>query len=118
APTLRYRDGKFYLICEYLRGEDPIVGVVFSSTDPFSDEAWSDPVTFTPSRIDPDLFWDDDGKVWVATQGIILQELDLDTGELSEPPIELWNGTGGVWPEAPHIYKRDEWYYLLIAEGG
>lgn len=118
APTLRYRDGEFYLICEYLRGVDPIVGVVFKSTDPFSDDAWSDPVTFTPSRIDPDLFWDDDGKVWMATQGIILQELDLETGELSDPPIELWNGTGGVWPEAPHIYKRDGWYYLLIAEGG
>lgn len=118
APTLRYRDGEFYLICEYLRGVEPITGVVFKSTDPFSDEAWSDPVTFTPEKIDPDLFWDDDGKVWVATQGIILQELDLETGELSEPPIELWNGTGGVWPEAPHIYKKDGWYYLLIAEGG
>lgn len=118
APTLRYRDGEFYLICEYLRGAEPITGVVFKSTDPFDDEAWSDPVIFTPNMIDPDLFWDDDGKVWVATQGIVLQELDLETGELSQPPIELWNGTGGVWPEAPHIYKKDGWYYLLIAEGG
>lgn len=118
APTLRYRDGEFFLICEYLGQNEGIIGVVFRTTDPFDDDAWSDPVTFAPERIDPDIFWDDDGKVYAATQGIILQELDLETGELSQPPIELWNGTGGVWPEAPHIYKKDGWYYLMIAEGG
>ncbi|KAH8176609.1 glycosyl hydrolases family 43 domain-containing protein [Sarocladium implicatum] len=118
APTLRYRDGEFFLICEYLGQNDGIIGVVFRTTDPFDDDAWSDPVIFRPDRIDPDIFWDDDGKVYTATQGIILQELNLETGELSQPPIELWNGTGGVWPEAPHIYKKDGWYYLMIAEGG
>jgi alpha-N-arabinofuranosidase len=30
----------------------------------------------------------------------------------------LWAGTGGVWPEAPHLYKIAGWYYLMIAEGG
>src|SRR5690606_14319025 len=90
----------------------------FRTTDPFDDDAWSDPLLFSPEAIDPDLFWDDDGKVYAATQGIILQELDLETGELSQPPIEIWTGTGGVWPEGPHIYKRDGYYYLLIAEGG
>ncbi|CAI6089700.1 unnamed protein product [Clonostachys chloroleuca] len=118
AATLRYHEGEFFLICEYLGQEDGIIGVLFRTTDPFSDDAWSDPVTFKPTKIDPDIFWDDDGKVYVATQGIILQELNLETGELSQPPISLWNGTGGVWPEGPHIYKRDGWYYLLIAEGG
>ncbi|PKS10066.1 hypothetical protein jhhlp_004691 [Lomentospora prolificans] len=119
APTLRYRDGEFYLVCEYLGMEEGIVGVVFKTADIFEDAGWSDPVTFSPTRIDPDLFWDDEeGKVYAATQGIILQELDLETGELSEPPIELWNGTGGVWPEGPHFYKKDGWYYLMIAEGG
>lgn len=118
APTLRYHDGEFYLACEYLGMPEGIIGVVFKSSDLFSNEAWTDPVIFHPDNIDPDLFWDDDGKLYVATQGIILQELDLETGALSEPPISLWNGTGGVWPEGPHIYKKDGWYYLMIAEGG
>lgn len=119
APTLRYRDGEWFLICEYLGIEgEGIIGVLFRSEDPFDDDAWSDPVRFSPEKIDPDLFWDDDGKVYAATHGIVLQELDLETGELSQPPLEIWNGTGGVWPEGPHIYKRDGWYYLLIAEGG
>ncbi|KAK8074033.1 hypothetical protein PG994_004932 [Apiospora phragmitis] len=118
APTLRHHDNAFYLICEYLGQSDSIVGVVVQTPDPFDDAAWSDPVLFRPEKIDPDLFWDDDGKVYTATQGIILQELDLATGALSPPPVSLWNGTGGVWPEGPHIYRKDGWYWLLIAEGG
>ncbi|KAI1806022.1 glycoside hydrolase family 43 protein [Daldinia bambusicola] len=118
AATIRYRDGRFYVICEYLGAPQGNTGVLFKSDDPFSDEAWSDPVTFPADRIDPDLFWDDNGKAYVATQGIVLQEIDLDAGEVSQPPISLWNGTGGVWPEGPHLYKKDGWYYLMIAEGG
>ncbi|KAK6951018.1 hypothetical protein Daesc_007547 [Daldinia eschscholtzii] len=118
AATIRYRDERFYVICEYLGTPRGDIGVLFKSDDPFSDEAWSDPVTFPVEKIDPDLFWDDDGKTYVATQGIILQEIDLETGEVSQPPISLWNGTGGVWPEGPHLYKKDGWYYLMIAEGG
>ncbi|KAI4657757.1 uncharacterized protein J4E78_006145 [Alternaria triticimaculans] len=116
AATLRFHEGVFYVICEYL-GSDMEAGVLFRTTDPFDDASWSDPVTFEAPKIDPDIFWDDDGKVYVATQGIIVQEMDIDTGEMG-PVISLWNGTGGVWPEGPHFYKKDGWYYLLIAEGG
>ncbi|KAI9150296.1 Non-reducing end alpha-L-arabinofuranosidase BoGH43A [Paramyrothecium foliicola] len=134
AATIRYHDGEFFVICEYLGIPGGIIGVVFRTSDPFNDETWSDPVRFSADRIDPDLFWDDDGKVYVATHGILLQEFNLETGELSLPPVSVWNGTGGVWPEGecavfinpttelrtigPHLYKRDGWYYLLIAEGG
>ena len=118
AATIRHHNDEFYVICEYLGIPGGIIGVIFKSKDPFNEQAWSDPVTFETGKIDPDLFWDDDGKVYVATQGIILQELNLATGKLSQPPISLWNGTGGVWPEGPHIYKKDGYYYLLIAEGG
>ncbi|KAI1468012.1 glycoside hydrolase family 43 protein [Daldinia caldariorum] len=118
AATIRHRDDQFYVICEYLGMPQGNIGVLFKSRDPFTDEAWSDPVTFHADKIDPDLFWDDDGRAYVATQGIILQEIDLDTGEVSQPPTSLWNGTGGVWPEGPHLYRKDGWYYLMIAEGG
>ncbi|RWA09573.1 hypothetical protein EKO27_g5535 [Xylaria grammica] len=118
AATLRHHDGLFYVICEYLGVGDSNLGVVFKSSDPFDNLAWSDPVTFQTDLIDPDLFWDDDGKAYVATQSIVLQEIDLATGKLSQPPIGLWNGTGGVWPEGPHLYKKDGYYYLMIAEGG
>jgi beta-xylosidase len=118
APTIRYHNGEFYVVCEYINSPTGLMGVLFKTADPFNESSWSDPVVFRPSKIDPDLFWEDDGKLHVATQTIILQELDPVTGKLSQPPINLWNGTGGVWPEGPHIYKKDGWYYLLIAEGG
>ncbi|KAI1130077.1 glycoside hydrolase family 43 protein [Nemania abortiva] len=118
AATLRHREGLFYVICEYLGVGDSNLGVVFKSPDPFDESAWSDPVTFKTNLIDPDLFWDDDGKAYVATQSVVLQEINLETGELSQPPVSLWNGTGGVWPEGPHLYKKDGYYYLMIAEGG
>ena len=117
AATLRYHNGTFYAICEYLGMSYGIVGVLFKTQDLFNDKAWSDPVIFHPKKIDPDIFWDD-GKVYSATQTVILQELDVNNGTLSEPPVNLWNGTGGVWPEGPHIYKKDGYYYLMIAEGG
>jgi beta-xylosidase len=118
AATIRYHQGIFYVICEYLGTTTKRTnGVLFKSTNPYDDAAWSDPVLFDAPKIDPDIFWDDDGKVWVATQEVRIQELDINTGKTG-PVINLWNGTGGVWPEGPHIYKKDGWYYLLIAEGG
>ena len=30
----------------------------------------------------------------------------------------IWSGMGGIWPEGPHLYKREGWYYIMIAEGG
>lgn len=103
AATVRHRGGELYVICEYLGMDEGNIGVVFRTADPFRDDAWSDPVIFRADNIDPDLFWDDDddGKVYIATHTVYLQEINLETGELS-PAINIWNGTGGVWPEGPH----------------
>jgi beta-xylosidase len=118
AATLRYHNDHFYVACEYLGLPGGNLGVVFNSSDPYSNDAWSDPVSWRVDTIDPDLFWDDDGKLYVATHSVVLQELDLETGAVTEPK-QIWGGTGGVWPEGPHIFKRDDgYYYLLIAEGG
>jgi beta-xylosidase len=43
--------------------------------------------------------------------------LNLETGVIG-PYINIWNGTGASSPEGPHVYKKDDYYYLLIAEGG
>ena len=50
--------------------------------------------------------------------GISLCEIDPQTGEQLTETVKIWNGTGGRYPEGPHIYKKDGWYWLLIAEGG
>lgn len=59
AATLRFRNGKLHLIVTYfvqIREEVELKGLVFTSTDPWSDEAWTEPVEFEVVGIDPDIF--------------------------------------------------------------
>lgn len=95
-----------------------------TATDPAGE--WSEPVFIDQPGIDPSLFFDDDGKVYVTSNeafsdlpvGIYQAELDVATGELLTENRLIWEGTGGIYPEGPHLYKKDDWYYLLISEGG
>jgi alpha-N-arabinofuranosidase len=95
--------------------------------------------------IDPSLFFDDDGTAYLCTGGevgghktergrdhggdangggagssfgITLSIVDPDSGEILEGPWLISRGSGGRWPEGPHLYKRRGVYYLLMAEGG
>lgn len=127
APTLRYRDGKFYIFTtladqalypdNYTKWDNFIV----TTADPYTSSAWSDLTHFNFPGIDPSPFWDDDGSTYVtgSVDGLAIWQapLDFDTGEIGEL-VDIWNGTGLPSPEAPHVYKKDVWYYLLTAEGG
>lgn len=113
APTLRHHDGRFW-VATHLRGAGG--NVLFTADDPAG--PWSDPVPVDVPGIDPDLAWDDDGSCWSATSGIRLSRIDPATGRVLEGPIPVWPGTGGAYPEAPHLYRIGPWWYLLIAEGG
>ena len=116
APTIRYHNGKFYMITTNCSGK----GNFIVTTEDIHGE-WSDPMWMDVPGIDPSLFWDEDGKCWYTgaiNDGIGLCQVDPDNGTLLSEPRMIWYGTGGRYPEAPHIYKKDGWYYLLIAEGG
>ncbi|KAF3061226.1 Non-reducing end alpha-L-arabinofuranosidase BoGH43A [Daldinia childiae] len=130
APTLRFRDGIFYLMTTLVNQQLPRVNdsrwdnFLVTTEDPYSSEAWSDPIHFSFPGFDPSPFWDDDGTTYVSGAhtaayypGIMHAPLDLETGEIGNI-LMPWNGTGGSSPEGPHIFKRDGWYYLLAAEGG
>ncbi|RMZ73213.1 xylosidase : arabinofuranosidase [Pyrenophora seminiperda CCB06] len=122
ANTLRFHKGRFYLISAWINTDIPNPRFVLNTaTDPFDDASWGDLMLIEPSSrtIDPDIFFEDDGSIVVASSGtpIIASHLDITTGKLSEP-WNMWNGTGGDSIEGPHLYKKDGYYYLLIAEGG
>ena len=72
--------------------------------------------------IDPSPFWDENGTAWVSStfnsSGVVHAPVNLTTGEVTLPFKWLWKGTGGAAPEAAHVYKKDDWYYALLAEGG
>ena len=58
------------------------------------------------------------GKETGKEGGIFQSEIDINSGKLSENTRMIWAGTGGIWPEGPHLYKIGKIYYLMIAEGG
>jgi len=135
APTIRYKDGVYYIITTNVYYDEKqkkaeMVNFIITAKNPAG--PWSDPIHILGAPgIDPDLFFDDNGKVWyVGNQmpenpnfngegEIWLQELDINEFKLVGEKHLLWRGAcGGVWAEGPHMYKKDGRYYLLIAEGG
>jgi xylan 1,4-beta-xylosidase len=116
APTLRHHDGRFWLITTNVA---PGGGtMVFTATDPAG--PWSEPVRVPGvTGIDPDLAWDDEGQCWCTYAGIYQVRIDPATGRSFGRPRRLWSGTPGAQaPEAPHLYRIGDHWYLLIAEGG
>jgi len=45
-------------------------------------------------------------------------EVDLPSGSVLSEQKVLWRGTGGIYIEGPHIYRKDGWWYLVVSEGG
>lgn len=132
APTIRHHDGRFWVICTLVDPADPNRGGDFlvTATDPAG--PWSDPVWLDAGGIDPSILFDHDGRAWLHGTRLAaeplwhdqtevwVRELDLDTMTLVGPETVIWHGAmlGVVWAEAPHLYRVDDTYYLLAAEGG
>jgi len=119
APTLRYHKGVFYMITTNTSG----VGHLFVTTTDIESGIWSEPVFVEGRGFDPDLFFDDDGKVYFSREdfggfGILTWEIDIETGLLIGEGHLIWSGFEDKLCEAPHLYKINGMYYLLVAEGG
>lgn len=126
APTIRYHEGIFTITTTLVNQALPRENltrwdnIIFNSRDPYGE--WNDPIHYYGPGIDPSPFWDEDGVAWVTntfnSSGIVHAPVNLTTGEVRLPFRWLWLGAGGASPEAAHVYKKDGWYYALLAEGG
>ena len=114
APTIRYHDGRFYIVCTNV----PNQGNFLIWTDDILGE-WSDPIFLDLPGIDPSLLFDTNGKVYYTgtDKEIYLCEIDLSTGKTTSRK-NIWEGIGAADPEGPHLYQKDDYYYLAISEGG
>ncbi|MBQ8655895.1 MAG: glycoside hydrolase family 43 protein [Prevotella sp.] len=115
APTIRYHEGTFYMITTNVGNGG---NFMVTATDPRG--PWSEPLWLEQQGIDPSL-WFENGKTYMVSNPdntIMLCEIDSKTGKQLTESRPLWRGTGGRYPEGPHLYKKDGWYYLLISEGG
>lgn len=114
APNIQYHNGIFYTITTNFGGK----GGNFYVTAEKPEGPWSEPIWVDIRGIDPDLFFDEDGKSYIITSLFTVYEIDLQTGKLLGEGRKIWYGNGGAALEGPHIYKKDGYYYLMSAEGG
>ena len=132
APCLSYNDGHFYLAYTDVRRFDGNFKDThnYITTCETIDGDWSDPLYVNSSGFDPSIFHDEDGRKWFANMvwdhrpdrsffaGVVLQELSMDEGRLLGEPTYIFKGTDLDYTEAPHLYRRGDYYYLMTAEGG
>jgi beta-xylosidase len=141
ASTLRYRpeEKRWYLTNGVFQRYRPVAderifprGFYVWTDNIWDDAAWSEPVYFDNPGFDQDLFWDDDGKVYLSTTvrmarrtpglklkdfAIHISEIDLLSGRTLTPPKLIRSSQFGV-AEGSHIMKKGAFYYLFVAEGG
>lgn len=101
-----------------------------SPTGPYSNSQYiikSNGSSSEPNAIDPALFYDKDGRLWMSYGsffgGIYIKELYADGANAGLPKEAgygklLWGG-GGFGPEGPYIFYNAEtnYYYLMVSHG-
>lgn len=138
APCLSHADGRFWLVFTDVKRLDGNFKDAhnYIVTAPDIDGPWSDPVYVSSHGFDPSLFHDEDGRKWFlvlqwnhvsnsvgghprhpAFDGILLQEWSETNGLIGKPK-KIFSGSAHGLTEGPHLYKRNGWYYLTVAEGG
>lgn len=135
APTIRYYKGRFYIINTLVSEGREVCRDNFIITAENPSGPWSSPIFIQGADgIDPSIFFDDDGKIWYSGNCIIPEykseyeghhaiyicELDTETYQIVGDKKIIWDGsrTESKWIEAPHIFKKEGYYYLIVAEGG
>jgi xylan 1,4-beta-xylosidase len=141
APCLTHDGEQFHLIYTDVKryGRTSVGGAAGASLRDFHnylvtsktiDGDWSDPVYLNSSGFDPSLFHDEDGRKWLVNMlwdhrpgqnrfaGIVAQEYCARQKKLIGERVNIFAGTPLGLTEAPHLYRRNGFYYLLTAEGG
>jgi hypothetical protein len=134
APDIRYFNGRYHLYyaASQFATNKSVIGLATAKTlDPDSpDYGWTDqgmvlrstPGTDDFNAIDPDLVFDERGRLWMAFgsfwSGLKLRRLDPATGKLSaqDPtlyPLASRPAPGAV--EGPSIVRRGGFYYLFAS---
>lgn len=135
APHISYnpRIKLYYLVYTDVKSLMPnffdLNNYVITAEDP--EGPWSDPVYLNSSGFDPALFHDDDGRSWLTNLSwefeegfdhpgfIILEEMNPVSCELIGGPREIYRGNRKFGClEGPQLIKKNNWYYLVAAEGG
>jgi len=141
APCLTFHDGLFHLVYTVVSryGHTSVTGANglalrdfnnYLVTTPDMGQPWSDPVFLNSSGFDPSLFHDDDHRTYLVNMlwdhrpgkknfaGIVLQPYCPEERRLTGDRTLIFEGTDLGFTEGPHLFKRNGYYYLMVAEGG
>ena len=119
APDISYDNGTYYIAATYRMNDDRErvrFQMIVKSDKP--EGPYSEPVFIDEDGIDPGLFHEDGRHYMLLNRGGRIVELDADCTKMISEPRLLYYGDFKRAPEGPHIYKRNGYYYLLLAEGG
>lgn len=132
APDLSFYDGKFWLVYTDVKVTDgsfkDCINYLITAEDIMG--PWSDPVVLNTAGFDASLFHDTDGRKYLVNQywdprgfhhpfyGIMCTEYSAEEQRLIGKPWVLYKGTEEKFTEGPHLYRKDGWYYLFVAQGG
>ena len=112
ATSLKYHNSKFYLL--FITLDE---GGFLCSADK-AEGPWQ--IKHLPKGFyDPGLFFDDDGRIYVAHgySEIRMTELDQNFAPISKDSL-IYTGDIRKGLEGTHVYKIDGYYYLYCTYGG
>lgn len=138
APDVEYMGGKYYMYYSLTKAfgscESAIARVESDSPEgPFTNntiiiDSMGTTGQTTPNCIDPELFYDKDGKLWMvygsASAGIFIKELHTDDENIGLPKEDgfgklIWKARGGAGgnEEGPFVFYNasTEYYYLMTS---
>ncbi|QLG40950.1 family 43 glycosylhydrolase [Paenibacillus sp. E222] len=145
ADVIQLADGKFYMYYNACKGDSPRsalgVAVADNIEGPYKDQGillksgmWDEisedgtiyDATIHPNVVDPDVFFDKNGKLWMVygsySGGIFILEMDETTGKPLPNQGYGKKLTGGNHSriEAPYMLYSPEtdYYYLYLSYGG
>ena len=119
AATIRHHDGIFYVSGTNYGGKGTQGVFYVTAADPAG--PWSEPHWLGYWYVDPSLLFEDDTVYYLSPDNkgsFLLGILDSKTDKMNEPLKKIAAGLGGSSPEGPHLYKVNDYYYLMSAEGG
>jgi beta-xylosidase len=112
ATSLKYHNGTYYLL--FITLDEG--GFLCSTTKP--EDPWK--IKKLPRGFyDPGLFFDDDGKIYVAHGNGTIYITELDTNFVAKKSdVLVFTGDIRSGLEGTHMYKINNYYYLYCTYGG
>ncbi|WIV17597.1 family 43 glycosylhydrolase [Paenibacillus polygoni] len=145
ADVIQLEDGRFYMYYNACKGDSPRsalgVAVADNIEGPYKDEGillksgmWDEisedgtiyDATKHPNVVDPDVFYDKNGKLWMVygsySGGIFILEMDPKTGKIlpDQGYGEKLIGGNHSRIEGPYIlyHPETDYYYMYLSYGG